>query len=230
VKPLAFVAVRTDGDEDGPRDLREIAVLRVEPGEGHATDVFVGAVRSPRAGAGFDRGALWLVDAIDRVRHLTHDCVLVAWHGIETRRFLYAQCDAWELLPLELAPETLDARSLAWPFMVTGEAPRAGVREVATALGLPTGEGLLGEVQALAALHRLAVQRAEAGRRFAALGADERAIVATIVHRVGEGRRTYGEWRVDDGRKYPREALEEVMDALNYCAAELVRLGKGGAS
>jgi hypothetical protein len=50
------------------------------------------------------------------------------------------------------------------------------------------------------------------------------------VHRIGEGRPTYGEWRVDDGRKYPREALEEVMDALNYCAAELVRLGKGGAS
>ena len=30
----------------------------------------------------------------------------------------------------------------------------------------------------------------------------------------------------DDGRQYLREALAEVLDALHYCAAELVRLDK----
>jgi hypothetical protein len=55
-------------------------------------------------------------------------------------------------------------------------------------------------------------------------------ILETIVRRVGTGRASYGEWRVDDGRKYPREALEELMDAMAYISAELVRLGKRGVA
>ena len=39
----------------------------------------------------------------------------------------------------------------------------------------------------------------------------------------------YGCWQVSDGRDYHTEALEEVLDALNYCAAELVRLGRGAS-
>lgn len=57
-----------------------------------------------------------------------------------------------------------------------------------------------------------------------ALEADERAMVETLLERLHQGRREYGPWQVDDGRDNPREALEEVVDALNYCAAELVRL------
>jgi hypothetical protein len=53
---------------------------------------------------------------------------------------------------------------------------------------------------------------------------DESAILRLLSERLAEGRRVYGPWRVDDGRRYPREALAEVLDALHYCAAELVRL------
>lgn len=60
--------------------------------------------------------------------------------------------------------------------------------------------------------------------RFGSLEGDEGAIVETIVARIESGRQDYGPWRTDDGRDYPREALAEVLDALNYCAAELVRL------
>jgi hypothetical protein len=62
--------------------------------------------------------------------------------------------------------------------------------------------------------------------RIRRLGEDERAIIETLVARIEQGRFTYGPWSVLDGRNNPGEALLEVMDALNYCAAELVRLGK----
>ena len=64
--------------------------------------------------------------------------------------------------------------------------------------------------------------------RIVRLAEDERAIVETIVARLDGGRLTYGPWNVSDDRKNPAEALLEVLDALNYCAAELVRLTREG--
>jgi hypothetical protein len=55
---------------------------------------------------------------------------------------------------------------------------------------------------------------------------DESTILGLLSERMSEGRRVYGPWQVDDGRRYPREALAEVLDALHYCAAELVRLDR----
>ncbi len=56
------------------------------------------------------------------------------------------------------------------------------------------------------------------------LGPQEQQIVQTIISRLERGQTTYGEWSVDDGRNNPAEALAEVLDALAYIAAELVRL------
>ncbi len=58
------------------------------------------------------------------------------------------------------------------------------------------------------------------------LPADEKAIITTLLKRLCSGREIYGPWRVDDGRPNPQEALLEVIDALHYCAAELVRLSR----
>jgi hypothetical protein len=55
---------------------------------------------------------------------------------------------------------------------------------------------------------------------------DEAAILKLLADRLDAGRRVYGPWSVVDGRRYPREALEEVLDALAYCGAELVRLDR----
>jgi hypothetical protein len=57
------------------------------------------------------------------------------------------------------------------------------------------------------------------------LSADERKIIGELINRMDAGRRVYGPWRLADGRDLPAEALEEVLDALHYCAAALVRLG-----
>jgi hypothetical protein len=58
------------------------------------------------------------------------------------------------------------------------------------------------------------------------LDEDEALILLEIAKRLQEGQQVYGSWSVHDERDYPREALEEVVDALNYCAAELVRLSE----
>jgi len=64
-------------------------------------------------------------------------------------------------------------------------------------------------------------------KRIEALQADERAIVEKLLDRIEQGREVYGPWKVDDGRDYQAEALDEVIDALHYCAASLVKKAGG---
>jgi hypothetical protein len=59
--------------------------------------------------------------------------------------------------------------------------------------------------------------------RIEALNIDERAILDRLLTRLEAGRTVYGPWNVDDGRDYRKESLEEIVDALHYCAAQLVR-------
>ena len=59
---------------------------------------------------------------------------------------------------------------------------------------------------------------------LANLQSDERVVAEAALVRLDQGRPVYGPWRLDDGRDYPKEAFAEVIDALHYCAAELVRL------
>lgn len=59
--------------------------------------------------------------------------------------------------------------------------------------------------------------------RFAGLALDEQRILESLLARLEAGRDTYGPWNVRDGRDYPAEAYEEIIDGLHYCAAELVR-------
>jgi hypothetical protein len=59
--------------------------------------------------------------------------------------------------------------------------------------------------------------------RIEGLGGDERLILDMLLARLEFGRHQYGPWIVDDGRDYPAEAYEEVLDGMHYCAAEIVR-------
>ena len=60
-------------------------------------------------------------------------------------------------------------------------------------------------------------------QRIASLREDERAIVEALLDRIEQGRQEYGPWKVNDGRDYPQEAFDEVIDALHYCAAALLK-------
>ncbi|MBN1653534.1 MAG: hypothetical protein JXA30_07130 [Deltaproteobacteria bacterium] len=64
--------------------------------------------------------------------------------------------------------------------------------------------------------------------RIQVLKADERAIIEAILDRMELGRNTYGPWKVDDGRSHQAEAFEEIIDALQYCAAGLVKSWRSG--
>ena len=225
--PLAFVAIRTEGPDPDSDDLLEIAVARAEPHDAQPTDVYTARVRSLHGGRRHHGdGAVWFVDAMDHVRALTRGCVLAAWDACATRTFLDSACYHWELLPLDLAPQSIDLRSLAWPVAVAETLIADGIEDVCASLRIDYGGACaLEDIRVLAEIYRRVVKHAAS---LAGFNAHERSIIDTIAGRIAEGRRTYGPWRVDDGRDNPREALAEVMDALNYCAAELVRLSKGG--
>ena len=61
-------------------------------------------------------------------------------------------------------------------------------------------------------------------KRITALKEDERAIIEKLLERLEQGQTIYGPWKVTDGRDYHNEALDEVLDALHYCAAALLRM------
>jgi len=68
--------------------------------------------------------------------------------------------------------------------------------------------------------------------RIERLPADERTILESLLDRLEQGRADYGPWQVDDGRDNVAEAFDEILDAMHYTAAGLVRLKRsqrGGA-
>ncbi|MBD3292165.1 MAG: hypothetical protein GF393_04520 [Armatimonadia bacterium] len=64
--------------------------------------------------------------------------------------------------------------------------------------------------------------------RVSRLAPFERAIMRLLLTRLEAGRAEYGPWVVDDDRDYHTEALEEVVDALHYVAALMLRARSGG--
>lgn len=60
-------------------------------------------------------------------------------------------------------------------------------------------------------------------QRIEALQADERIILETLLDRIEKGREQYGPWQISDGRNYAKEAFEEIIDALHYSAAALIK-------
>ena len=218
MKPIVFVSMRTTGSTHAHDDLAEIGVARCEPFDAQPIDMFATTVRPSR---GAHRAGTWLVDAMDRVRDLSRGAVLFAFDAPATRAFLDGVCERFELLPLEFEGAAVDVRSLVWPI-----APACrSVEVLADAVGLDAAAsvGCLGELRVLMAAHREIHRRARDVRAPDDLNADERAIVDTLTARIIEGRRVYGPWKVGDDRNYGGEALFEVVDALAYCGAKLVR-------
>ena len=60
------------------------------------------------------------------------------------------------------------------------------------------------------------------------LGEDELRVLMLIAKRLRAGRETYGELDLErDRRDFPREALDEVADALVYVACGFLQGGAG---
>jgi hypothetical protein len=59
---------------------------------------------------------------------------------------------------------------------------------------------------------------------FERLNETEQLIITTQVQRMIDGRDEYGPW--DNQKKNnPKEALEELLDGMQYISAELIKIG-----
>lgn len=60
---------------------------------------------------------------------------------------------------------------------------------------------------------------------FDNLKEDEKKIMDLLLARISAGRKVYGPWKIEkDKRDYIEEILMEVLDAMHYCAAQLLKL------
>lgn len=119
----------------------------------------------------------------------------------------------------------LDLRSVAVLAGAAAIDAPVTMDSLAEALAItPPGEGVRERGWFLARAVRRFVASGTWLARVCALGFDERTILETCAERLGAGSKTYGPWRLDqDDRDHAREAYEEVIDALHYAAAGLLR-------
>ncbi len=240
---LLFVDVETTGLDPVRHEIIELAAVRVHPQLLFVERELVTRVRpqfpercsmETAAINGFDPQK-WdrepdIYDALRRFAPLAEDCILAGHNVGFAKAFLATGSRRAGLEEPKMDHHTIDTATLAWPLAMAGALESLSLGPVCDLLGI-RNEG--------AHSARRDVARAmEVYRRLMALrmpvppGApppmegDEDAILATQAARLAEGQHTYGTWRVGDGRNNAGEALLEVMDALNYCAAELLRLAR----
>ena len=242
MRPLAFIDLETTGLDPACHEILEIGVIRVygdtlkevEHAEvrvrpGRIADADPDALRVNGYSPGAWKDAVAIEVALARVAPLL-DGALLAGHNVWfDRAFLDAAWRRTDVAPPEMDHHVLDTVTLVWPLCAVGLVESLSLLPVCERLGIDTDEPhrALADARRSLELARCLLPEASLLTRVRALEADERALVETIVARVDAGRRDYGPWRTDDGRDYPGEALAEVLDALNYCAAELVRMHRG---
>ena len=238
---LAFIDCETTGLNPSRHELIEIAVLRVDA---HTLDV-VGEIElriapqrvedaepdamavngySPEAWS----SAVSLDDALRLVGPLLEGATLAGQNVAFDRKFLDAAWTQTGVTPPTLDYHVLDTVSLAWPLLSAGLIEGLSLNKVCAHLGIarPSPHRAIGDARVALEVARRLLPTTGIAIRAAALEGDEQAILETLLARIDNGRGTYGPWRVNDGREYPREALHEVFDAPNYVAAELVRLDR----
>jgi len=242
MRDIAFIDLETTGLDRERHEILEVAVIRVDAKELHPLDEVECRVRPARIAeadptalelAGYSpqgwADAASLAEAMVGIAPLLEGTILAGHNVSFDRGFLES---AWRTVggrPEGMDYHLLDTATLAWPLWSAGAIDRLSLDEVCDCLGItrePAHRAMTDARCCLEVARRLLPSRAD-GVLLAALEGDERAILRTLLGRMHAGRGDYGPWRTDDGRSYPREALLEVLDALNYCAAELVRIGRG---
>lgn len=237
-RDLVFVDLETTGLDPERHDIVEIGVVRVD---GRTLEVLAelelrvvperveNADPEALAVSGFDPGswsdAVPLAVALGQLAPLLSGA-LVAGHNVGFDWSFLVAAHRRVGLPLpEVDYHRLDTASLAWTLASNGEIRSMSLDPVAEHLGLerPTPHRALADAHCSLNVARRLRERMKAGGRLASLEGDEQQIAETLLARLGAGRRQYGPWNVGDGRDYPAEAYEEVLDGLHYVAAELVR-------
>lgn len=243
MRDLAFIDVETTGLEPDYHEIIEVAVARVDAKTLTITAEFDCKVRpkhpdraEPEAlrinGYSPERwsDALSQTHAIGQISPLLSGCILAGHNTSFDRSFIEAAFKrSGKTLP-DLDYHVIDTVSLAWPLIVAGAIEKPKLRFLCEHLGISNqGEhSAPADVRRTIEVYRRLMPALDPNTmaHWSSMEADERAIATTVIERLHNGRTDYGPWHVDDGRNNPEEALSEVLDALNYCAAELVRLGR----
>lgn len=241
MRPLAFVDCETTGLDPVRHELIEVAAIRVHP-QTLVVESEVAIKVRPERIEDADPEALringyseeaWadavsLDEAMAQLAPVLGGAMLAGHNVAFDRGFLDA---AWKRVghrPENLDHHLLDTATLAWPLLSSGMLDSVSLTPVCKHLGIERGEEhwALDDARASLEVARRLLPVMEDHAQLSAFAGDERAIFRTLLRRIDAGRGQYGPWKADDGRQYLREALAEVLDALHYCAAELVRLDK----
>lgn len=243
MRPLAFIDLETTGLDPSRHEIIEVGVIRVHGGSLEPLMEAEVRVRPERIetadpdalrlnGWSEDgwKDALPLSEALVRIAEPIEGALLAGHNVSFDRAFLDTAWRSTGVTPPEMDHHVLDTATLAWPLLACGLIPSVSLKDVCPALGVDRGEAhrALADARCSLDVARRLLPDAGLTSRVRALAADERAIVESILARVDAGRSDYGAWDTGDGRDYPAEALAEVIDALNYCGAELVRLRRAG--
>lgn len=241
MRPLVFVDCETTGLDPARHELIEVAVLRVHP-QTLVVEAEVALKVRPERIEDADPEALringyseeaWadaisLDEAMAQLAPVLEGAMLAGHNVAFDRGFLDA---AWRRVgrrPENIDHHLLDTATLAWPLLSSGTLDSVSLTPVCKHLGIERGEEhwALDDARASLEVSRRLLPTMEDHAQLSAFAGDERAIFRALLRRIDAGRGQYGPWKADDGRQYLREALAEVLDALHYCAAELVRLDK----
>jgi len=241
MRPIAFVDCETTGLDPTRHEILEIGVIRVEGRTLETLGMFDLRVQPARIDEadpqalrvnGWNaeewKDAVPLDVALVRTGPLLEGALLAGHNVSFDRAFLDAAWRSTGLPRPEMDHHVLDTATLAWPLLVAGLVESLSLDPVCRYLGIEAAQSHRALIDARRSLEvaRHLLPEALLLQRVRALESDERSIVSSIVERIHDGRTAYGAWRTNDGRDYPGEALAEVIDALNYCAAELVRMGR----
>jgi len=231
---ISFVAFLKDdvpGDRFAP--IRELAVARVDASSWQLERLYSATLRPTPAvftTARDSDGSILTAgpaprsaeEAIREFLGLVEGALVAVWgaaKGLDDLECLLFDVDMkWR----QGTPRLLDVPGLSWATF--GQLPTAPA-ELALWLGVepPAATALSHAWWMARAVGRLR-EAQELGGRIARMQGDEAKIADRVIRRLEAGHRAYGPWRVDDGRDYPRETFEELIDGLHYLSAEVERL------
>lgn len=227
MKPIVFIAVRTTGPDPDQDDIVELAAIRSDPRTLEVEETVALAVVPEfvgRAVSADDAAEAFLADALERLEPVLSGAIVAGVDVDRTLGFLRRGWDDHGHEPDDLDEHPIEITTLAWPLMAaTGRPDELTLDAVCEHFGIEQPEaGALDRARCALTIARALVRRPD--EAFEELSADARAIAHTLMERLRDGCDEVGPWPVDDGRVCVHEALLEIMEALHYCAAELVRL------
>ena len=235
---IAFVDIESTGLDPERHEILEVGIVRVDPRTLEVVDEFSTLARpehletaDPTALsiAGFTAAA-WekappLAEALAHAMPFLEGTI-VAGHNVGFDwSFITTGLRAARLPLPRVDYHRLDTASVGWPLYANGEVESLSLNSFAKHFGLerPTPHRALADARVALAIARRLLERMVLGGRLVRLPGDEREIMDALSERLNAGRQAYGPWHVNDGRDYPAEAFAEVLDALHYTAAALVR-------